>query len=103
MSGDSRLRCDDAVIAETRAARETDLAHDQAMPAYRHVVGDLDKVVDLGALADDGWAERAAIDGGVGANLHVIVNYDVAGLEHFAVAALVKYIAVTIRADDRAR
>ena len=47
-------------------------------------------------------AEGAAIDGCVGPNLHVIVNDHVANLEHFAVAAFIKHIAVTVRADDGA-
>ena len=72
------------------------------MPANDHVVGDMDQVVDFRALADDGGAERAAVNGGIGADLDIVVDDDVAELKHFPVAALVEHIAEAVRADDRA-
>ena len=43
-----------------------------------------------------------AINGGIRADLDVVVNDHVADLEHFAVPALVEDVAVAVRADDRA-
>ena len=63
---------------------------------------DVHQVVNLRALADDGGPEGAAINGGVRADFHVVVNDDVADLKHLAMAALVEHIAVAVRADDRA-
>ena len=67
-----------------------------------HIVGYMHKVIDLGALADDGVAERSAIDGCIGPYLHVVVKDHFAKLQDFAVARLVEHIAETVRADDRA-
>src|SRR5206468_9284182 len=63
---------------------------------------DLDQVIDLGAFADDGRAERAAINRHVGPNLHVVANDNVANLRHFAMDTAVEHVTETIRADDRA-
>ena len=38
------------------------------------VMGDVDEVVDLGARADAGLAQCAAVDGGVGSDLHVVAD-----------------------------
>src|SRR5690606_13547337 len=38
------------------------------------VVADLDQIVDLGPLADHRVAERAAIDGGAGPDLHAVLD-----------------------------
>ena len=51
------------------------------------VVADLDLVVDLGALADDGVPDGAAIDRCSRPDLHVVLNDDTANLRNFAVAA----------------
>ena len=50
------------------------------------IVADLDEIVDLGALADHGVADGAAVDGGAGADLHVVLDDDPADLRHLAVA-----------------
>src|SRR5450756_1399569 len=100
MAGNSRLRCDDTIISQPRAAGETHLTHNQTIPADDHVVRDVNEVVNLRALTDDGRAERGAINGRVRADFHVVVNNDVADLQHFAMAAFVEYIAVAVRADD---
>ena len=52
-----------------------------------HIVGDLDEIVDLGALADHGVADRAAVDGGVGADLDIVLDDDAADLRNLVVAA----------------
>ena len=57
------------------------LRHDDAMAPDRHVVADLDQIVDLGALADHGVADRAAVDGGAGADLDVVLDDDPADLQ----------------------
>ena len=68
----------------------------------RDVVRDLHQIVDLGALADDGVAGRAAIDRGVGADLDVVLNDDSPGLRNFLVAARRRQIAEAVLADARA-
>ena len=40
------------------------------------VVRDLHQIVDLGAFADDGITGRAAVDRGIGADFHVVLDDD---------------------------
>ena len=46
----------------------------------RHVVGDLHEVVELHAVLDHGVVDRAAVDRGVRADLHVVADHDAADL-----------------------
>lgn len=85
-SGDASLSCDDVVLANF------------------NVMGDLDEVVDLCPISDDGSLEARAVDGRVGADLYVIFKDDDAELLEFYVAAEpVGGIAKTARADYNAR
>ena len=64
---------------------------------------DLHQIVDLGALADDGVADRAAVDRGVGADLDVVLDDDAADLRHLRDArAAPGTIAEAVLADARA-
>src|ERR1017187_9090025 len=90
------------VVSQARAAGKADLAHDHAVLANDHVVSHMDKVVDFGALTNDGGAERAAVNAGVGTDLDVVMDHDVAELKHFPVAALVEHVAKAVRTDDGA-
>jgi len=72
------------------------------MPPNDDVVRNMHEVVDLRALADDRGPKGSAIDGRVGADLHIVVDDHVADLQHLAVTALVEHVTVTIRADDGA-
>jgi hypothetical protein len=58
--------------------------HEPEMPVSRQqnhvladiaVVGDVNQVVDLRSPADSRLFERTAVDGGVGADLHVVFNH----------------------------
>ena len=51
-----------------------------------HIVADLDLIVDFGALADHGIAQAAAVDGGAGADLDIVLDQDPAGLRHLDMA-----------------
>ena len=44
------------------------------MPPDTYIVAYLNQVVDLGALADDGVADRAAIDGRASPYLDIVLN-----------------------------
>ena len=66
------------------------------------VVRDLHEVVDLGAFANDRWAQRTAVNRHVRADFHVVADDDVADLRHLAVNAAVLHITETVRANHRA-
>ena len=100
--GDAHLPGQCHVIPDLGAAGNADLRDDQAILPNGHVVRDLHEVVDFGAFADDRRPQRAAVNGDVGADFHVVVNDDVADLRHFAMDAGVENIAKTVGPDHRA-
>src|ERR1700737_3098392 len=63
------------------------------MAADFHVVRDLDQVVDLGPLADHGVADRAPVDGRIGADLDPILDDDAPDLRHLAVPSGTRQVA----------
>ena len=71
---------------ELAAAGNADLADDHAVPADLRVVPDLHQIIDLGAFADHRVAQRAAVDGGAGADLDPVLDDDAAELRNLDVA-----------------
>ena len=57
-------------IAEPHGTRKADLPGNDAMAADLAIMGNLDQVIDLGSLSDDGIGQCPAIYGGVGADVH---------------------------------
>ena len=74
MIGYSNTATELNAVAESHGARQADIACDHAATAYIGIVGNLDEIVDLGALADDGVGQGAAIDRGIGADLDVVLD-----------------------------
>ena len=66
-----------------------------------HVVGDLDKVVDLASLPDHGAPEAGTVNGGVGPDLHIIADLDDPGLGNLHVTPTLKLVAESARSDNR--
>lgn len=103
MTRDAGLCCDGDEVLDTAASRESALGNDQAMLADDDVVTDLDEVIDFCAFTDDGFAETCAVDRGVGADFHIVSDFDDSDLVDFDMFALGKLIAIAIRADDGSR
>src|SRR6202022_3165819 len=61
-------------ILERHAAAQPRLRHHDAVAADHDIVADLHQVVDLGAFADHGVADAAAIDHRSRADLDVVLN-----------------------------
>src|SRR6476661_8068652 len=89
---------DDAILDDD-AAGDAALRDDDAVAADPHIVSDLHQVVDLGTFADHGVAIGATIDGGPGANLHIVLNDNPAHLQDFAVTGCSHHIAESVLAD----
>jgi hypothetical protein len=70
----AHLPGEEAPVADARRPGNPHLGHDQAQLPDLHVVRHLHEVVDLGAGADHGVIDAATIDGGVGADLDVVVD-----------------------------
>src|SRR5579864_8181308 len=84
---DSDLPADDDIILYHCAAGETCLRRDHHVFADIDVVSHMHQVIDFCAAANAGDLERAAIDGGIGANLHIIFDDKPSDLRKLFVAA----------------
>ena len=102
VADDPRLAADDDPLPQLRAARDADLGDDDGILPDHHVVGDLDEVVDLHPPLDPGPAEGAAVDGRICADLHVVVDLDVADLRDLPVFLSGKGETEAVAADDDA-
>src|SRR6185437_7331513 len=99
----SPLRGDDDVIAEPRAAGNARLGNQHATASYPHVVPDLHQIINHRAGADHRIGSGAAVDRGVGADLHVILDDDAAELRHFDEALGIHGKAEAVLAQAHAR
>src|SRR6185437_8409484 len=89
---DAGLRGAGDVIADLEMSADAGLAGEGDVVAEGDAAGDsglYDELVDLGAGADDGAAERAALDGAIGADFDIVFDDDVAGLGDFVMDAVV--------------
>ncbi len=71
------------------------------MRPHRHIVSDLNQIIELGPGSDHRIAKHGTIETRIGANFHLIPNHHTANLGNFAVGAIVKRIkAKPIRPND---
>ena len=75
MPGHPRLPTKLDEIAQHRRSGNAGLGDDDDVSADDAVVSDHDEVVDFGAFTDPCAAEAGAVDGGVGADLHIILQH----------------------------
>jgi hypothetical protein len=71
--------------------------------SYFHVVRKMDKVVDLGAVANGRGSQGATIDGGICANFDIVPYKHITDLKHLAMMPLVESVAIAVRTNDGAR
>src|SRR5713101_3459920 len=101
MVRDADLTRDHDVIARGAGAGNPHLTDQQIVSADFAVVADLHEIVDLRAFANDRGLERAAVDGGAGADFHVVADLHMAQLRNLVVASVVQSITESVRADHR--
>src|SRR6185437_2043716 len=73
------------------------------MAADTYVVADLDQVVDFGALADDGVADSATIDGCAGADFNIVLDDDTPDLRDLQMSSGTHQEAEAVLTDLAAR
>src|SRR4051794_36470456 len=103
MSCDSTGAAYDAVLADDGAARDACAARDDSMRANPDAVAELDLVIQLHTLFNYGVLNSAAVDGGVGSNLHIGPDPHGAHLRHLHPLALLGRKPEPIPADHHAR
>src|SRR5262245_26022951 len=97
------LTTHDDTVLHRGATRDSDLAGEQAVTSDRDVVRDLHQIVDLGPLPDHGVTNGPAIDGGVGADLDVVLDDDARNLRNLVRPARAAHKAEAILANGAAR
>ena len=103
MAADADLAAEHHVVADLGAAGDADLRRHQHVAPDAHAVRDLHQVVDLGAGLDARLADRRTIDGGVRAELDVVLDDDGGDLRNLLVRAVAPADeAVAVAADDDA-
>ncbi len=105
MVGDAYLPGHHHSVFDDRAAGNAGLGRDHYVFANLHVVADVHQVVELGAARDYRNVERAAVDGGVGADFHVVPDLQPPHLREFHVAPRLAIPDVTksVAAQHRTR
>src|SRR5262245_60461695 len=74
MSTYHRSAADHAMLADSRASRDTGAAGHRAMRAYTYVVADLNLIIKLHAFFDHRIVQSPTIDRGIGTNLHIVAD-----------------------------
>src|SRR5207237_360552 len=100
VAADSGLARQDRPVANCYRTCNSDLCHQQAFLANAHVVGDVNEVVDLSSVANDGVVDAAAVDGGVGANLDVVTDDTAADVRNLLVRAIPKHVPEPVTSDS---
>src|SRR5262249_55039355 len=103
MIGYSDLPAQHSVVSDLDAAGNSGLGDDEAMATDRAIVADLDQIIDLGALADDCIATRAAVDRRVGADLDGVLDDHAPRLRDLDRFALARKKAESVLTDPAAR
>src|SRR5689334_2513415 len=91
VANDSRLTSNHHPSADAHTASDSDLRDDDRMFPNNYIVRDLDQVVDLHAFLDPGASEARPVDGGVRADLDVVVDLHDPDLRHFLVSTRAQF------------
>ncbi len=92
-----------AVPANAGTAGNTHATRDGGVIADRYVMSNMDQIINLHPITDDGIVESAAIDGRIRADLHVVADHDNANLLQLDPLVAVRGKTETIRTNDSAR
>src|SRR3546814_6825047 len=82
MTCDSDLPGQNHPVSQPRASRNAHLRDDDAAATDHHVVAYLHEIINHGAAADHGVRATAAVDRGVGTDLHIVLDDHAAELRH---------------------
>src|SRR5262249_55927570 len=102
VTGKAALPADHHEIVELRAPRDAGLRHQHAAATNRHVVPDLDQIINHRTVADDGVGPGAAVDRRIGADLDIVADDDAAELRDADMAARIGGEAEAVLADPGA-
>src|SRR5262245_17345874 len=88
MTGRAYLACQDAAVADSRGAGETDLAAEHRVGPYLRGVSYQHQIIKRSAAANAGFADRGAIDASVRLHFHVVFKNRRSRLRHLVPGAV---------------
>lgn len=103
MLADTNSCSEDNKVFQSYAATQPRLTGYDAMAANNNVVGDLNKVVDLGSLSNDRIANPSPIDCRSSSNLDIMLDYDSTELRHLEVSSCAHYETEPVLTDMATR
>jgi len=83
VAADAYLSGQDYVVAYVGGASQSDLGAEKRVVSYGTAVAYVNEVIDFCALPDASLAYAGSVDAGVGLDLRVALDYNVAGLDDF--------------------
>src|SRR3954451_4185935 len=101
MIGHANMSGQNCIVAYARAAGNADAGHDQAPLADLHVMAYLDQIVELGTASDDRIVNAPAVDTGIGANLHILLQHAAAEVRYAIVPGAVGQVSKSDPTNDR--
>ena len=99
MAYNADLRGDNAMVADSSRAGDSDLSDEKAMCAYLRAVADIDDVAEFAALTDNCIFNRAALNAAVCADFDIVFDNNHADLRDFIMFAIVGCVTVAVFAD----
>src|SRR5437879_2331631 len=105
MISEAHLAANDCPVFNHATAGDPRLGGNHDIFTDPHIVANVHKVIELRSAPNHGCIECAAIDGGVGSDLNIVVNLESADLGKFFVfsCATVAHIAESIAAQNGPR
>ena len=102
MTSHAYLATHNNVVTSRNRSGNSDLRHQEIVPADVAAVSDHDQIAELRALANDGRADRRSIHGAVGAQFHIIFDHHIADLRNLVVCAVMCRVTESVLAHDTA-
>jgi hypothetical protein len=96
---EASLAANDNVFAKGAGTGKADLGGNYGVLADFAVVANVNEIIQLYAGGNPGVCEGAAIDGGIGADFHVIANLNNSGLREFPMPAFAEGVSKTVGTD----
>src|ERR1035441_5964135 len=88
MVSDANLASNDRTVSDLDTSRNAGLRCDHDVGSDRHVMANMDQVVELRSCADHGFVQRAAVNGAIGADLDVLADDKLTDLGKLVIAAV---------------
>src|SRR6478752_6944315 len=88
MSSNTNLSANNRIISQFSASRNASLCGHYGMSTYIYIVRDLNQIIELRSLSNEGRAHCCSINCSIRTNFYIVFNYYIANLWDFIVSAI---------------